>query len=145
MIAYSAEALDGSELHSSKGILHQERNSPASVDLTSALRSSQSDSGVVSAKEDSYLRSTDIAGSLCESRHSHSPPLGALSPRIDPLEPYDEQQLCLPATDGRPGESQIDEDESPIQETEDQSREETHAHHCEHGDAEDHPQEPKLD
>ncbi|XP_019720369.1 Golgi reassembly-stacking protein 1-like [Hippocampus comes] len=135
------EVLDGSELHSSKGIIHQEHNSSASVDLTSVLRSSQSDSGV-SAKEHSDLNATDIAGSLCESHHSHSPPLGALSPCINPLEPYDEQ-LCLPATDGCPGESQIH--KSPIQETEDQSREETYAHHCEHGDAEDQPQEPKLD
>ncbi|XP_061652891.1 Golgi reassembly-stacking protein 1a isoform X2 [Phyllopteryx taeniolatus] len=138
------EELDGSELHSLKQINSQERTPLASVDLTSAIMSSQSDSGV-SAEEPSYFNSSHMPDSLCESSHSHSPPPGAPSgdPSIDPLEPYNEEPPCPPATDVLPGESQVD--NSPTEESEDQYKDETRVHHCEHGDTEDQPQEPKSE
>ncbi|XP_061151842.1 Golgi reassembly-stacking protein 1a isoform X1 [Syngnathus typhle] len=129
------EALDGSELHCSKEITHQEQNPPTSVNLAS-------DFGI-SAEEPSYLKSTHIGDTFCESSHSHSPPLRAPSPCADSLDPDDEQHLCPPATDVLPGESQID--DSPTQETEDQSKDETRIHQCEHGDTENQPQELKYE
>ncbi|XP_061549435.1 Golgi reassembly-stacking protein 1-like isoform X2 [Phycodurus eques] len=138
------EELDGSELHSSKQINSQERTPLASVDLTSAIISSQSDSGV-SAEEPSYFNSSHIPDSLCESSHSHSPPLGAPSvdQSIDPLEPYNEEPACPPATDVLPGESQVD--NAPTEQSEDQYKDEARVHHCEHGDTEDQPREPKFE
>ncbi|XP_077391545.1 Golgi reassembly-stacking protein 1a isoform X2 [Festucalex cinctus] len=134
------EALDGSELPSSNQINHQERNPPSSVDLTSDIMIGQSDRGD-SPEEPSYLNSTHIADSLCQSSHSHSPPAGALPP-AEPLEPYNEPP-CPPATDVLPGETQMD--ESHPLETEDQSKDETHVHYCEHEDTEGQPQEPKSE
>ncbi|XP_077412898.1 Golgi reassembly-stacking protein 1a isoform X2 [Vanacampus margaritifer] len=87
------EALNGSELHSSQEMNHQE---PNLLDLTSAITMSQSDCGD-SGEEPSHLNCTHMADM---SSHSHSPPVGALSP-ADPLEPYNEPP-CPPAADVLP-------------------------------------------
>ncbi|XP_061695121.1 Golgi reassembly-stacking protein 1-like [Syngnathoides biaculeatus] len=138
------EELDGSELHCSKQSNTQEQPGVACVDLTSAIMSSQSDSGV-SAEEPSYFNSSYLPDSLCESSHSHNAPLGApfVDQSVNPVEPYNEQPSCPPATDVLPGESQVD--NSPTQESEDQSKDENHVHGCEHGDTGDQAQEPKSE
>ncbi|XP_057712769.1 Golgi reassembly-stacking protein 1a [Corythoichthys intestinalis] len=123
--------LDGSELQSSNQIDPEELNSLVPTDLGSAVITSQSDSCIL-AEEPSYLSSTHKPDSLCESSHSPSPPLGTLSPQIDPQELHSEQLPCPPATDVLPLDCHVD--DSPTQETEDQCKDETHVHHCTHGD-----------
>ncbi|XP_054623912.1 Golgi reassembly-stacking protein 1-like [Dunckerocampus dactyliophorus] len=130
------EELDGSELHPPKQTDPQELSPSASMDLTSTM-SQRSDSG--------HLHSTHLQDSLCESSSSPSPPLGAPCPFLDPLEPSNQQPPpCSHATDDLPpwlpGEPQVD--DSPSQGIEDaQPKDESPAHHCEHEDNEDEPQE----
>ncbi|XP_077580099.1 Golgi reassembly-stacking protein 2-like isoform X1 [Stigmatopora nigra] len=122
------ENLDGSELDSFNQTDTQELNSLVSTESSPVVISDPSDSGVL-AEDPSYLSSSHKPDSLCESSHSPRPPLGMLSPQMDPLE-LDSERPCPPATDVLPFDSQ----ELPTLESEDKCKDEAHDQHCDHGD-----------
>ncbi|XP_077580100.1 Golgi reassembly-stacking protein 1-like isoform X2 [Stigmatopora nigra] len=108
--------------------MNYDKNEISGIESSPVVISDPSDSGVL-AEDPSYLSSSHKPDSLCESSHSPRPPLGMLSPQMDPLE-LDSERPCPPATDVLPFDSQ----ELPTLESEDKCKDEAHDQHCDHGD-----------
>ncbi|XP_040910598.1 Golgi reassembly-stacking protein 1a isoform X1 [Toxotes jaculatrix] len=134
----------------------QAESQELTVDLTSAFTSTDilSDSGVPPAEPHHLVtESTDLQSFLIESSESPSPPMGALSLPVEPLDPP--AVLSVPAVDP-PSPSPVDllqssalgestADDSPAQAVEDStgSVDESPAQHCSHDEEE--PEEPHLE
>lgn len=152
------EELEDSVLLSSpadKNADPQELSSQAAMDLTSALASADtlSDSSIPPA-EPSHL-DTDLAGALCASSDSPSPPMGALSlPEF--LQPPAEDPPCSSPVDLLQS-SAVNEsmaDDSPVQASEDAARpveesaeplDVSRSQHCSHESDEEKTDEPPLE